>query len=1165
MFQLDPQRWKRVAPHLDVALEMSRSERAHWLSSLRDRDAELAADLETLLDEHGKLGEDGFLERAPAPLSNRFEPRGSDSPLQGDVPRYVLEGEHARGGMGRILRATDTYLERTVAIKELVLDDEKAEARFVREAKLTARLEHPSVVPVHDAGRWQASGKLFYSMKLVAGRSLYELVEGMGSLRERLGLMSSVLAAAEAVAYAHSERIIHRDLKPANVLVGDYGETLVVDWGLAKELSSPNSSNADVERARQDEDSRPAGMTAVGTVLGTPSFMPPEQARGLEADQRSDVYALGAMLYFVLSARAPYQGETSDVLEKVLSQAPLPLRQLEPETPGDLCAIVEKAMARVPSARYPSAAEFAADLRRFTNGQLVSAREYSWRQLLGRWARRHRGIAILAGAFVMAAIVGTGAFVSSQQQLRRSAEVARDRAQSERNRADREALALLEDRGRDELERGHPFRAAVYLAEAFKQVPQSLRHRALLSEAVQGMDAVRWLSHEHTSAIRSISFSHDDKRILTASLDGTGRIFDADSGTVLRTFHVDGEMTCSAFSPDDRKFDTVSAEGSLQIWDAATGELVAEGRGPPGAVSSCPFRPNGREILTAPEKGRARVWSAQNAALLSVLPGSTRGTSPGSGYSPNGRLILLSFPDGTIRVFEARSRRLVYSLEGHGLLPRATSFSPDGRYIVVGDDDGVLRVREAATGYLVRELRGHGNYVRHVEWGTVDQEGILSTSVDGSVRQWIWQTGWSATAYRGELGIMLKASWAKKDTSTLVVSDDGMMRLVIDVDGDVGFAVDLPARRSVTAVVMNHGGNRAAAAAEDGTVYLVDVGGRLSIVAQQDRMVQSVEYSPEGDRLAVGEELGNVSLVELDTGTVGSFHAHAANVLQAIWSPDGHRLLTLPDDERADSWPKIWALERAALVQSPALQGSVTPSVTPTDRKVGPLIRALTATSRASGAAFDPSGQIIATAGQDQTVRFWDGQTGAPQAKRLEAAGQAVAFGPDGTTIATGGSKILIWDVASATVIRELEGHRTTRIHTLECDQRGTRLLSSGWDDHVAKIWDTSTGQLLVNLEGHTRRLTAAKFSPEGDYVATASLDGTARLWDAKSGDLLRIIRGPARAIDFSPDGSKLATSVGNGVMIWDVTIDRRSPDELAAYVGAKSPWSLVDGRLVLH
>jgi len=229
-----------------------------------------------------------------------------------DPVHYAVAGEHARGGLGRILRARDRRLGRPVALKELLVDDHGAATRFVREAMLTARLQHPSIVPVHEAGRWP-DGKPFYAMKLVAGRSLADVIRAARTFDERLALLPIAIAVCEAVAYAHSQRIIHRDLKPANVLVGEYGETVVVDWGLAKDLSHASQSPdlpSDASSLEDSADVGPDGATVAGAVIGTPAYMAPEQAAGQPADERSDVYALGALLYAMLAGAPPFASAT---------------------------------------------------------------------------------------------------------------------------------------------------------------------------------------------------------------------------------------------------------------------------------------------------------------------------------------------------------------------------------------------------------------------------------------------------------------------------------------------------------------------------------------------------------------------------------------------------------------------------------------------------------------------------------------------------------------------------------------------------------------------------------------------------------------------------------------------------------------------------------------
>jgi serine/threonine protein kinase len=294
--------------------------------------------------------------------------------------RYVLDREIGSGGMGRVFAARDLRLQRPVAIKMLRVRDAGLATRFEREVRLAARLQHPGVVPVYDAGFWP-SGEPFLVMKLVLGQSLARVIRDADTPADRLALLPHVITAAEAVAYAHDQGIVHRDLKPINILVGAFGETIVLDWGLAKDLRANVAEEHD--GAVASPVAPPPGDTAAGSVLGTPSYMPPEQAAGSPVDARADVYALGAILYHVLAGTPPEAatGEAAD------AQRSVPLATLEPRLPPDLLAIVGKALARDPQARYPSAFELAEDLRRFAAGQLVAARSYSRVARMARFLR----------------------------------------------------------------------------------------------------------------------------------------------------------------------------------------------------------------------------------------------------------------------------------------------------------------------------------------------------------------------------------------------------------------------------------------------------------------------------------------------------------------------------------------------------------------------------------------------------------------------------------------------------------------------------------------------------------------------------------------------------------------------------------------------------------
>jgi serine/threonine protein kinase len=307
--------------------------------------------------------------------------------------RYQLLERVARGGMGVVYAALDETLDRRVALKVLDLPRASGELahRLNREARVLARLEHPGIVPVHDVGTL-LDGRVFYTMKFVEGQRLDQHIEAVSSVPDRLRLF---LRICDAVAFAHARGVLHRDLKPANIMVGAFGEVLVMDWGLAKILkptqadTSGEDPDATILRApdghRESDDSTKATqVTGQGTVLGTPGYMSPEQATGdiAHLDERCDIYSLGALLRF-LSASAPHSNSRFD-------------------SPGDksLEAICSKATAHDPAARYSSVSEFSADISRYLDGLPISARKESFVEKLARFYRRHHIAILLIAAYL---------------------------------------------------------------------------------------------------------------------------------------------------------------------------------------------------------------------------------------------------------------------------------------------------------------------------------------------------------------------------------------------------------------------------------------------------------------------------------------------------------------------------------------------------------------------------------------------------------------------------------------------------------------------------------------------------------------------------------------------------------------------------------------------
>jgi len=406
----------------------------------------------------------------PGPTSSPRRPSTAPAPVPGaDEPElptvepenYDTADEIARGGMGRIIAATDRRLGRPVALKELLAPGPDSAMRFRREALITARLQHPAIVPVYEAGQWP-SGEPFFAMKLVSGKPLDAVIADCHTFEDRLALLPSVTAVCDAIAYAHAQRIVHRDLKPSNVLVGDFGETVVIDWGLAKDLDVPEPTRIAAENAEHAEPgsdlatfvpaertstgTRGSTLTIAGAVMGTPAYMPPEQARGDAVDERADVFSLGAMLYHVLAGTPPYGAKiASEVIAAAITGKVVPLRQRAPRAPADLVAIVDRAMSHEPEGRYRTARELAEELRRYQTGQLVGAHTYTAWERVGRFVRRHRAAVTIAAIAVVGFVVGGALAIRSIVAERDAAEDARRVAEGRRTAAEKLVDFMVSD------------------------------------------------------------------------------------------------------------------------------------------------------------------------------------------------------------------------------------------------------------------------------------------------------------------------------------------------------------------------------------------------------------------------------------------------------------------------------------------------------------------------------------------------------------------------------------------------------------------------------------------------------------------------------------------------------------------------------------------------
>lgn len=456
--------------------------------------------------------------------------------------RFMILRPHARGGLGEVFVAQDTELEREVALKEIqqrYADNVDSRSRFLLEARVTGALEHPGIVPVYGLGHYP-DGRPYYAMRFIRGDSLEDAIarfhkaEAPGrdpgerglALRELLRRFQDV---CNAIAYAHDRGVLHRDLKPGNIMLGKYGETLVVDWGLAKTTGSPEKPSAAGELPAVSGSG--TCETAMGRVVGTPQFMSPEQAEG-RLDQlgpASDVYSLGATLYALLTGKPPIQGADLQTVLKNVRDGEFPRpRQLSPLVPPALEAICLKAMSLRPADRYATPRALEGDIERWLADEPVTAWPEPWRARLARWARRHRTAVAAAAALLITAttalaiglvLVGQAQQETERQRLeavaaRDDANRNADAAEQARRRADANALTAREQT-KLALE---TLKSVVFdIQRDMKDKPglQKLREK-LLNTALDGL---RRVSREATSS------AADADRNTGAALNDIGDIF----------------------------------------------------------------------------------------------------------------------------------------------------------------------------------------------------------------------------------------------------------------------------------------------------------------------------------------------------------------------------------------------------------------------------------------------------------------------------------------------------------------------------------------------------------------------------------------------------------------------------------------------------------------
>jgi WD40 repeat protein/serine/threonine protein kinase len=1040
---------------------------------------------------------------------------------------YTIRGVHGRGGQARVMLAFDEHIGRDVALKELLpeADDEETMAsgrgdplsipgivRFLREARVTGQLEHPNIVPVYELGR-RDDGILYYTMRLVRGETLEKKLNQCKDLSSRLKLMGPFWDICNAIAYAHSRGVVHRDIKPSNIMVGEFGETVLLDWGIAKVKGRKDLGAREIERDLALLQEEGIEQTVAGSAIGTPSYMSPEQADGdiEHIDEISDVWSLGAVLYEILTGVPPYDGKTRmEILVKVGRKPVKPVRERCPDAPADLTAIAEKCLQKNKRHRYQSARELSEDVSAYMTGRRVGAYEYSAWELLKRFAVQNRTTFIAIG-LILLVIIGALVFTTVAY---RKATIAREN----------ESIARQQEATARQKEHSERLAANYHLAQAYAETSDRLKGgmRFLRSTIFAAASLLHNPSHPKSPYYDpEFAASHPqthDLRVEAASQIYRNRFH---SGAELEGFFRGGNvLTRPAFSPSGDQLAVSSFDGSVKIWDINTNRLVRSLEAHDGRVYDVEYSPDGKYLATAGHDKTVIVWLNHNGNPLYKLQGHQDPVRSVT-FSADGSQLVSAGYDGTVRIWEVASAKCLKVLKGHQGKVYDAAFSPDGKLVASVGEDKTLRIWKLPRGKLIQKTISHGKAAFSVAFSP-DGRWIASAGDDFVVRLWKVGAQRPVAHFKGHTDGIIGLAFSPDSRLLASAGYDRTVRLWdvataacrLTIDGHTGF---------VHGVAFSPDGSRIASAGYDRTakIWKIRPGRALQTFKGHKRTIYGVAFSPDGKWLVSSGWDKTVRIFSTRTGNTRFVLKGHEDVVDGVAiSPNGKRIASASRDKTVRLW----------------------------NPKTGePLVTLRGHKDAIYYAAFSPDGELIATASNDHTVRIWDPETGKQLLVMTGHSGEigSLAFSPSKRWLASAGydKTVRIWDPRNGELIKVLGGH-TDWISSVAFTANSEKLVTSG-KDGLAILWDTSNWQQLGVFRGHKQWVNTVKLSPDNRLLATASDDRTVRIWSLD--DRKPLLKIPASrevvAIDFSPDGGYLAVGDGEEVKLYPVEFSALDTD----------------------
>jgi len=984
--------------------------------------------------------------------------------------RYQVINEHGRGGLGRVLRAHDRELGRDVAIKELISRGDIGEVRFLREALITARLEHPGIVPVHEAGRWP-DGTPFYAMKLVAGRSLRVLIAERPTVEQRIELLPHVIAVADALAYAHGRNIIHRDLKPANVIVGDFGETVVIDWGLAKDLSVSEASAPGGGPFRSSPDPE---LTVTGSVLGTPAYMAPEQERGEHVDQRADVYAIGAMLWELCGPRKTPPSEAR-ARHRELRRAGID---------RDLISILYKALDPDPVGRYPDAGALAEDLKAFTAGARIGARSYSLFAVLAHWARKHRALSLSALLAAAVAIAVGALFVRG---------IATERDRADRKAAEATAHQRAAERAKDDLILQHAELLLVSDPTAAHQLLASYRGEdPARADLLQARAVALGVARFRVTASPGLSaFLHvlADGSLVTGGADTitkispTGASHDIAHGLVRQgTTAFSGARSLLAYACDPAAVCLVQADRARALPAISLGTLP----------NDLAFSPSGRLLAAISGNGAVTVWT---------LPDDGAPALRQRAQLANG--IVVRFIDENNLLAGAQDHLEVLQLGEPGTAPRSMQRVAVHDPIAIDSRDGELAVATAHGELVMTDggawrpalalCKGGLNAIAYVP----GRAAIAYACQDGRTGTLDVHTQEPALTFQVAGGCFTVA--ASADGNTLAFGENGGAVQIYDY------------RTALVRRVLGHGGHRVTAlVATAGGVVSGDNVGTIAAWSAPSTAIQMV-FEPSERAILTMMLPANGALITTGGRSVSWLLNSVHGQLE------GHDPLrsymasskTYPDFilYGSDDAVELWHF-----------------GATPTRRVVHTDHGAVTALR------YLPGTLDFITAGSDGRLVEWRGDT----QREIAAIGESIkifAVLPGVDNLVLLGASGQLWRVAGGHATRVSEARDVTAVRT----STSGRWIALSTKAGALKLYDSTTWQpVALALPAGVLGLAFSNDDREIAMYTGTAIERRV-LGDGPALDRIGAgLAVAARGVAYAPDGNWLAASGGDGtVWLW--------------------------------